>query len=230
MMAHCPRGALFFLPEKMGDERAKDHFANTAALICIAHDAREVVLVLEAWIKVAAPGETRDPDELPSEALDRREVVVLSGEACGRKRQKFLPILRTDAGGFFGFGESDLPEFENIRGRFPVRRPTSSQRPTGSASTSPVAAAWLNRGCSPAEEPIGGVADRRCSTVRVQGEGFDSLRLGVAEECQEVGEVHRMFLVEVLGVSQHVANTGGRAGILKLGWLGGGGAGERRCY
>lgn len=67
----------------MGDERAKDHFANSAALICIAHDASAVVVILEAWIKVAAPGDTLDLTERPSEALDRREVVVLSGKALG---------------------------------------------------------------------------------------------------------------------------------------------------
>jgi len=106
------------MPERMGDERAKDNFANTAALICIAHDASAVVVILEAWIKVAAPGETLDLTEPPSEALDRREVVVLSGEARESKRQKFLPIIRTDGGGFFGFGESDLPEFDNFQGRF----------------------------------------------------------------------------------------------------------------
>ena len=118
MMALCPTGTLFFMPEKVGDERAKDSFANTARLICIAHDASAVVVILEAWMKVAAPGETLDPKERPSEALDRREVVVLSGEARGSKRQKFLPIIRTGAGGFFGFGESDLPEFDNFQGRF----------------------------------------------------------------------------------------------------------------
>jgi hypothetical protein len=118
MMALSPGGLLFFMPEKMGDERAKDSFANTARLVCIAHDASAVVVILEAWMKVAAPGETLDPEERPSEAFDRREVVVLSGEARGATRQKFLPIIRTDAGDFFGFGESDLPEFDNFKGRF----------------------------------------------------------------------------------------------------------------
>ena len=125
MMAQRPNGGLFYMPEKMGDERAKDNFANTAALICIAYDVSAVVLILEAWIKVAAPGETLDLKERPSEALDRREVVVLSGEARGCKRQKFLPIIRTDAGGFFGFGESDLPESDNFKGRFAGILPSS---------------------------------------------------------------------------------------------------------
>jgi hypothetical protein len=60
------------MPEKMDDERAKDHFANTAALICIAHDVSELVVILESWIKVAAPGEALDLRERPCESLDRR--------------------------------------------------------------------------------------------------------------------------------------------------------------
>ena len=38
------------------------------------------VLVLEAWMKTARPGETLDMTEPPSEAFDRREVVVLTGK------------------------------------------------------------------------------------------------------------------------------------------------------
>ena len=117
-LALCPARLMFYLPESMGDERAKDNFANTARLICIAHDATAAVMILESWMKVAAPGESLDPDERPSEALDRREVVLLAGEERGRKKQKFLPIIRSGNGNFFGFGESDLPEFDNFAGRF----------------------------------------------------------------------------------------------------------------
>jgi len=117
-LALCPSGLTFYLPEAMGDERAKDNFAHTARLICLAHDASAVVMILEAWMKLAAPGETLDPKERPSEAIDRREVVVLAGEARGTQKQKFLPIIRTDAGGFFGFGESDVPQFDSLQGRF----------------------------------------------------------------------------------------------------------------
>ncbi len=118
VMALSPKGLLVYLPESMGDERAKNNFANTARLICIAHDVTAVVLILESWMKMAAPGETLDPDEAPSEAIDRHEVVVLAGESRDKKRQKFLPIIRTDVGGFFGFGESDLPDLGNFEGRF----------------------------------------------------------------------------------------------------------------
>ena len=117
-MAVSPKGLLIYLPESMGDDRAKNNFANTARLICIAHDVTAVVLILESWMKMAAPGETLDPHEAPSEAINRREVVVLAGESRDKKRQKFLPIIRTDAGGFFGFGEFDLPDLNNFEGRF----------------------------------------------------------------------------------------------------------------
>ncbi len=42
-----------------------------------------------------------------------------------------------------------------------------------------------------------------------------------------MGEVKRVLLVEVFWITQDVANAGGRAGIVKLGWLGGSRAGER---
>ena len=75
---------------------------------------------------MAAPGETLDPHEAPSEAIDRSEVVVLAGESRDKKRQKFLPIIRTDVGGFFGFGESDLSDLGNFEGRFAEILPPQS--------------------------------------------------------------------------------------------------------
>jgi hypothetical protein len=59
MMGLSPRGPLFFVPSAMTDDRAKDNFANTARLICVAHDATAAVMILESWMKLAAPGETR---------------------------------------------------------------------------------------------------------------------------------------------------------------------------
>ena len=98
--------------------RAKDNFANTARLICLGYKVTAALLVLEAWMKVAKPGETLDMTEPPSEAFDRREVVVLMGESRDGQKQKFLPIIRSDNGNFFGFGESDVPVIDQIKGRF----------------------------------------------------------------------------------------------------------------
>jgi hypothetical protein len=107
LLANCPTGLIHFIPASLADERAKDTFANTARLICVGYEAIAAVLVLEAWIKIAKPGETLDMTEPPSEAFDRREVVVLTSETIDHGKQKLLPIIRTDAGGFFGFGEHD---------------------------------------------------------------------------------------------------------------------------
>ena len=80
-------------------------------------------------MKTAKPGETLDTTEPPSEAFDRQEVVVITGEAIGQQKQKLLPIIRTDAGGFFGFGEHDGPKFDDYKGRFaqiiPPKKPTT---------------------------------------------------------------------------------------------------------
>jgi hypothetical protein len=78
-------------------------------------------------MKMAKPGETLDMTEPPSEAFDRQEVVVLTGETVQHCKQMLLPIIRTDAGGFFGFGEHVGPKLNNFEGRFaqllPPKRP-----------------------------------------------------------------------------------------------------------
>ena len=111
-------GPVMFVPENLADENAKDDFATTARLMCIAHGATASVMALEAWAKFAKPGEKIDLNEAPSEAFDRREIVVLTGESRDGPKQKFLPIIRSDNGTFFGFGESDVPGLDQIQGRF----------------------------------------------------------------------------------------------------------------
>ena len=117
-------GPVLFIPESMADDRAKDDFATTARLMCIAHAASACVMTLEAWAKFATPGEKLDMTEAPSEAFDRREVVVLMGESRDGQKQKFLPIIRSDNGKFFGFGESDVPDMDEMKGRFAQILPT----------------------------------------------------------------------------------------------------------
>ena len=132
MLAISPEGLLHFIPESLGDERAKNDFANVGRLICAAYGATNMVMILESWVTMAKPGQTLDTETPPSEALDRQEFVVVMGETAGRKTQRFLPIVRTDAGGFFGFGDSNLPQFDGIEGRFagmlpPVEPPAETR-------------------------------------------------------------------------------------------------------
>ncbi len=118
LLAVGPGGPLFFIPSTLADERAKDNFANTARLICIAHAATAAVMILEAWMKLAAPDGSLDLSVPPSESLLRREIVLLTGETRARVQQKILPIIRTGAGGFFGFGEFEGPAATSFQGRF----------------------------------------------------------------------------------------------------------------
>jgi hypothetical protein len=119
-------GPVLFIPENMADDRAKDDFATNARLMCIAHAASACVMTLEAWAKFATPGEKLDMTEAPSEAFDRREIVVLMGESRNGQKQKLLPIIRSDNGKFFGFGESELPEMDEMKGRFAQLLPTKA--------------------------------------------------------------------------------------------------------
>jgi hypothetical protein len=112
------KGLLMFMAESLADEGEKDDFATTSRLMCIAHAATACVLALEAWVKFAKPGEKFDATEPPSEAFDRQEVVVLMGESHTGRKQKLLPIIRSDNGNFFGFGEHDAPPMDNMKGRF----------------------------------------------------------------------------------------------------------------
>ena len=118
LLAATKKGPLFFTPESLQDDRSKDEFANTARLVCLAYQVPAAVLILESWMKMAAPGEALDPDERPSEALDRHEVVMVMGEAPGISARKVFKIVRTDAGGFFGLTEWEGLPLDEFQGRF----------------------------------------------------------------------------------------------------------------
>ena len=129
LLAISPKGSFHFIPANLKDVRAKDHFANTARLICLAYGVTAAVIVLEAWMKTAKPGETLDTTEPPSEAYDRQEVVIITGEAIGQQKQKLLPIIRTGVGGFFGFGEHVGPKIDNYQDRFAQIIPPKKPKP-----------------------------------------------------------------------------------------------------
>jgi hypothetical protein len=111
-------GPLMFLPESLADETDKDTFANTAQLMCIGYAATACVMALEVWAKFATPGEKLDETEPPSESFDRREFVTLMGEDRTGQKQKFLPIIRSGNGKFFGFNDSETPVMDGMTGRF----------------------------------------------------------------------------------------------------------------
>ena len=146
-------GLLMFAPESLADTNAKDDFATSARLMCIAHAATVCVMVLEAWAKFATPGEKLDMTEAPSEAFDRREVVVLMGESRDGHKQRFLPIIRSGNGKFFGFGESEVPEMDTMKGRFaqilPAKIPDAAARALAKAMLKVKGAAPAMTGSTP---------------------------------------------------------------------------------
>jgi len=130
-------GPICFIPSSLKDERAKDNFASIARLICVAHAATAAWMIIEAWMKTASPDGTLDLTVTPSESLHRREVVALTGESQAGYRQKILQIIRTGAGGFFGFGEFTTPPETTFSGRFaqilPPKVPTSAEQKKAAA-------------------------------------------------------------------------------------------------
>jgi hypothetical protein len=116
---------IMLMPQNLADVQAKDDFATQSKLMAVACGATVAVIALEAWMKTAKPGEKFDMTEAPSEAFDRREVVVLMGESIAEgQKQQLLPIIRSDNHKFFGFGESTGSELKNIQGRFSQLLPT----------------------------------------------------------------------------------------------------------
>lgn len=112
-----PKGPLMFVPTSLADADEKDAFATNARLMCIAHDATSVVIAMECWMKMAAQGETLDTTELPSEAIDRKEVITLMGESREGQKQKILSIIRSGNHKYFNLVD-ETPKLDSFDGRF----------------------------------------------------------------------------------------------------------------
>lgn len=118
VIADTPEGFVFCMPATLEDAAAKDRFAHLARLLALAHAANALATVAEAWVRVAKPGSSVDPEIRPSTAPDRLEMVVVMLEDGSRHANRMLPILRDKDGGFVGFGESRVVEFGVAEGRF----------------------------------------------------------------------------------------------------------------
>jgi hypothetical protein len=97
-------------------ERAKQHFFNSARLISIAERATAGLIVCSCWLKTPGPGESLNSNEAIEQALDRREYVLLAGEARSVSKQILFPVIRYDNGHFHGLGEAEVPT--HLAGKF----------------------------------------------------------------------------------------------------------------
>ena len=77
---------------------------------------------------IAKPGESSVPMVPPSQSPARQEVVVIQAEGANARFAVLLRIQRRGNGKFSGFGTADVPEFDEMSGRFaglfPPKPPT----------------------------------------------------------------------------------------------------------
>jgi hypothetical protein len=66
----------------------------------------------------ATPAEKFDMTEPSSEGVRSARGCGAHGRIARRAETKFLTIIRSDNGKFFGFGESDVPSLDQMKGRF----------------------------------------------------------------------------------------------------------------
>jgi len=154
VIADTAGGYVFCMPSGLADEAAKDRFADVARLLAVAHGATALVMVVEAWVRLATPDGRLDTATPPSQAPDRREMVVLMLEGTSRRANRFLPIQRDPAGGFIEFGRHPMPDFASAEGRFaglmPQHTPTAEQVAAARVALLKLGMCVANRGSDPA--------------------------------------------------------------------------------
>ena len=153
VIADTAEGFVFCMPSGLPDEAAKDRFADVARLLAVAHDARAIVMVVEAWVRMAAPGGKLDTETPPSQAADRQEMVALILEDHSRCGTCLLPIMRDVFGGFLEFGGNPVPDFTSAAGRFtglmPRRKPVAEHASMAKAALQALGMCVVNRGFDP---------------------------------------------------------------------------------
>ena len=153
VIADTDEGFVFCMPTALTDDAAKDRFAEVTRLFAIAQSARSIVMIAEAWARLPDARGHLDTETPPSQAPDRKEVVVLMLEDHSRNATRMLHILRDDAGGFTGFGDPGPLQFGESRGRFSGLMPRNkpSMREAAQARTTLISLGMniINRGFDP---------------------------------------------------------------------------------
>ncbi|MGB6223025.1 hypothetical protein [Haloferula sp.] len=130
VIADTDDGYIFCMPTELVDDEAKDRFAEVARLFAVACRARALVMVVESWVSLPDASGHLDTSVAPSESPDRREMVAVLLEDAIHAATRLIPIIRHDAGGFAGLGDSGALEYGEGEGRFsqlmPKHRPASS--------------------------------------------------------------------------------------------------------
>lgn len=123
-------GLMVHATDEQDSEEQKNRFGSIARVAAAACKATSLAVVAESWLSGL---DARAHDETagtinPSEAPDRKEVVMVIGQSRNANITRFLFIERDSLGAFTGFGPSLLPDMDAVpEGRFahlmPAREP-----------------------------------------------------------------------------------------------------------
>ena len=153
VIADTAEGYIFCMPTEMTDDAAKDRFAEVTRVFAIAQSARSLVMVVEAWARLPDANGHLDTDTPPSQAPDRKEVVVLMLEDHSSNATLMLPILRDEAGAFREFGDAGPMHFGESEGRFsglmPRNKPSVREAAQAKATLMALGMNIVNRGFDP---------------------------------------------------------------------------------
>lgn len=153
VIADTEEGYVFCMPTELTDDAAKDRFAEVARIFAIAHEARALVLVVEAWAKLPDANGHLDTETLPSESPDRKEVVALMLEDHSRCATSLLPIIRDGAEKFINFGHTAALQFGESSGRFsklmPRNKPSVREAAQAKSTLLSIGMSIINRGFDP---------------------------------------------------------------------------------
>jgi hypothetical protein len=151
VIADTTEGYVFCLPTELTDDAAKDRFAEVTRLFAIAQTARALVMIVEAWARLPDANGHLDTETPPSQAPDRKEVVVLMMEDHSRTATLMLPILRDAGDAFTEFGDSGPMHFGESTGRFADLMPRNkpSVREAAQAKATLLGLGIVNRGGDP---------------------------------------------------------------------------------
>ena len=153
VIADTDEGYVFCVPSALTDEAAKDRFAEIARLFAIAHSARSLVLVVEAWARLPDASGHLDTETPPSESPERVEIVALMLEDHSQKASSLLPIQRDAEGAFTGLGDPGPLQYGESAGRFsglmPRNKPSTRESAQARSVLAQLGFQIENRGFDP---------------------------------------------------------------------------------
>ncbi len=125
MLAFSDDGMILHSATSTTHPQVKDDFAGACRLLARANRSTAVVLILEAWARIAPPGGSIDSAIRPSTAPDRIEVISLNAEIPGYGYLAMYEIQRDKGGEFFSLGEDRGTGTAGMQGRFAGILPTT---------------------------------------------------------------------------------------------------------